>query len=137
MIIDKALVLGDAQAVTASAETTNVIDQLAAGGAKPQGVRAKVQFLIDTTCLAAGGASTVTFALQDSADNVTFATVVNSAAIAKASLVAGYIVELDIPVHTRRYLRGYYTVDTNDLTAGNIDCRIVLDTTRDINERSL
>lgn len=137
MIIDNLLVLSDAQAITAAAASTNVVDQLAAGQALPQGIVPFVEFLVDTTALAAGGASNVTFALQDSADNVTFATIVATPAIAKATLVAGYVAgRLAIPPGARRYLRAYYTPDTNDLTAGKFDARIVLDADRTL-DRSL
>ena len=127
MIIDYLAVLSDAQAVTAAAASTNVLDTLVAGRAMNE--NAKFQFLVDTTALAAGGASNVTFAIQDSADNSTYATVVASPAIAKATLVAGYVAfECVVPKGLRRYVRAYYTPDTNDLTAGKFDCRLVLDT---------
>ena len=124
MIIDKNLVLSDAQAVTASAASDSAIDQLAAGGGLKPGAR--IQFLVDTTAAATGGASNVTFSLQDSADGSSYATILSSVAIAKGTLVAGYVAfEAAMPAQTRRYLRGYYTVDTNDLTSGKFDCRIV------------
>lgn len=130
MIIDYLAVLSDAQAVTASAASTNVIDTLAAGLARHPGVR--FQFLVDTAA-ASGGASEVAFAIEDSADNSTFAAIVSSAAIAKASLTAGAIpFEGELPYH-RRYVRGYYTVTTNNLTAGKFDLRLLLDTGRTIN----
>jgi len=123
MIIDYLTVLSDAQAVTASAASTNVIDTLAAGLARHPGAR--FQFLVDTTAAATGGASNVTFSIQDSADNSSFATILSSVAIPKATLVAGYVAfEGELPYH-RRYVRGYYTVDTNDLTSGKFDLRIV------------
>lgn len=135
MIIDNLLVLGDAQVVTASAATTNVVDQLAAGDAISRG--AVVQFLIDTTCAATGGASNVTFALQTATDEAftTPVTLASSAAIAKASLTAGAVpFQAVIPPGALRYLRGYYTVDTNNLTSGKIDCRIVLDQDKTIDK---
>lgn len=132
MIIDYLATLSDAQTVTASAASTNVIDTLAAGLARTPGVR--FQFLVNTTAAATGGASNVTFAIQDSADNSSFATIVTSAAIAKGTLVAGYIpFEGELPYH-RRYVRGYYTVDTNDLTSGKFDLRLLLDTGRTIDK---
>ncbi len=127
MFIDNSLVLGSKQAVTASAATTNSLDQLAAGQALPAGSVAVMQFLITTTVLASGGASTTTFSIQDSADNSTFTDIARSKDIAKASLTAGTVVSLVIPAGCRRYVAGYYTVSTNNWTAGNVTCQIVLD----------
>lgn len=132
MFIDNSLVLGSAQTVTASAATTSSIDTLAASGASPQGIVGTMQFLINTTVAASGGASTTTFSIQDSADNTTFADIARSADIAKASLVAGYVVNLIIPASHRRYLQGYYTISTNNWTSGKVDCRIVLDVDKTI-----
>lgn len=132
MIIDYLAVLSDAQAVTASAASTNVIDTLAAGLARTPGVR--FQFLVDTAAAATGGASEVAFSIEDSADNSSFATLVTSAAIGKATLVAGYVpFEGELPYH-RRYVRGYYTVTTNNLTSGKFDLRLLLDTGRTIDK---
>lgn len=128
MIIDYLAVLSDAQAVTASAASTNVIDTLAAGLARHPGVR--FQFLVDTTADSSGDAATVTFSIQDSADNSSFADIVASPARAQALLVAGYVAfEGELPYH-RRYVRGYYTVGTENLTAGKFDLRLLLNTGR-------
>lgn len=132
MIADLSLVLSDAQAVTASAASTNVVDSLAAGRAMTG--NARVQFLVDTLPVSAGS-STCVFSLQDSADNSTFADVIVSPAIAKATLVAGYVpFEAMIPAGIRRYIRGFYTVAVADFSAGKFDCRIVLDTDRTLDK---
>lgn len=127
MIIDNLLVLASAQALTASGATTSSVDQLAAGAALPSGMVVKMQFLINTTVAATGGASTATFSIQDSADNSSFADIARSADIAKATLVAGYVIELLVPAGARRYLQGYVTMSTNNWTSGKIDCRLILD----------
>ena len=135
MMIDNLLVLSDAQAVTAAAASTNVIDLTSVLGSAAMTSAAKVQFLVDTTAAATGGASNVTFSLQDSADNSSFADVVRSVAIAKATLVAGYVAfQCVIPAGLRRYVRAYYTPDTNDLTSGKFDARILLDVDRTIDK---
>lgn len=125
MIKDNLLVFSEAQAVTASAASTSVVDTLAAGDAmKPSAI---FECLIDTTCLASGGASNVTFELQTATDEAftTPITLLKTAAIAKATLVAGYKpISAPIPTGAKRYLRAYYTVDTNNLTAGKIDAYI-------------
>ena len=78
----------------------------------------------DTTTTSAG-ASTVTFSVQDSADNSTFADVVVSAAIPKATLVAGYQLVLPMPRKLRQYCRVYYTVAVANLTAGAFSAQLV------------
>lgn len=124
MLVDYNLVLGDAQAVTVTAPSTNVVDQLAKGDAQYMG--AQFQALVDTA-FTAGGAATLTIALQDSADNSSFADVLVSPAIAVASLIAGYVAfQGTIPMGVRRYLRINYTVATGPMTAGKIDSRILL-----------
>lgn len=124
MIKDYYLSMGDAQAVTSSAATTNVIDTATAGDAIDG---CYVEFLVDTAATATG-AATVTFELQDSADDATFATIASSTAIGKATLVAGYTAfRVRVPLGVRRYIRGYYTVATGPLTAGKFDCYLVKD----------
>jgi hypothetical protein len=69
----------------------------------------------------------VTFALQDSADNSSFADIFTTGAIGKATLVAGYIVfTIAIPPTHRRYLRINYTVATGPLTAGKFDAFVTV-----------
>lgn len=121
MILDKFLVFSDAQAVTASAASDSIIDLGGAGDA----VGSELFFCVRVdTDAASTGSATVTFALQT--DSVsTFGSAVTlyaSAAIAKASLVAkAEPVKVKIPVGAKRFLRGYYTVGTADLSAGKFD----------------
>lgn len=82
--------------------------------------------LIQTTVLAAAGAANVTFKLlEDSQADMASGsakTLWSSAAIAKATLVAGYVVaKIKVPSTSKRYLRVTATPDTNDTTAGKID----------------
>ena len=79
---------------------------------------------VDETATASGSA-TVTFSLQDSADNSTFSDVSVTAAIAKASLVAGAQFIIPMPTKHRRYVRAYYTVATGPLTAGKFSAQVV------------
>lgn len=123
-ILDKGLEFSDAQAVTASAASTNVLDL---GVVAPNTGRGSnqmyLQIVVNTTADASGSA-TVAFALEDSADDSSFAVVpgVSVAAIGKATLVAGYIVlTIALPPRLRRYIRVYYTVATGPLTAGKFD----------------
>lgn len=129
MLLDKELVFSDAQAVTTATATasTNYLDMLAVGD---PGVGEPMWAVgqVDTTVQASGGAANVTFALQVD-DNSSFSsatTIYATAAIAKATLVAGYrfmCVRLPpIPAGAKeRYLRALITPDTNDLTAGKFN----------------
>lgn len=124
MIIDKLLQVSDAQAVTASAASTDVIDF---GQANPDVGMDGLSMMAITTrvAAAAAGAATVTFSVQDSADNSTWADVAVTAAIPKATLVAGYQHVIPMPTKLRRYCRVYYTVATGPLTAGTFSAQIV------------
>lgn len=124
MYIDKALQVSNEQAVTASAASTDVIDF---GQANPDlGMCDQCNMVITTDEAAtAAGAATVTFSVQDSADNSTFADVAVTAAIGKATLVAGYQHVIPMPTKLRRYCRVYYTVGTGPLTAGKFSAQVV------------
>ena len=124
MIIDKALQVSNEQAVTVSAASTDVIDL---GQANPNlGLNDHTSLAITVdTAVTADGAATVTFSLQDSADNSSFADVVATAAIGKATLVAGAQIVLPMPTKLRRYVRVYYTVATGPLTAGKFSAQVV------------
>jgi hypothetical protein len=124
MFIDKLLQVSNAQAVTATAASTDVIDF---GQANPNvGLddRSNMVITVDTAA-AAVGAATVTFSVQDSADNSTFADVAVSAAIGKADLVAGFQHIIPMPTKLRRYCRVNYTVATGPLTAGAFSAQVV------------
>ena len=123
MIIDKALQVSNEQAVTSSAASTDVIDT----GQTTPDLGASDLYLVITTdeAATASGSATVTFSLQDSADNSSFADVAVTAAIGKATLVAGYQHIIPLPIKLRRYLRAYYTVATGPLTAGKFSAQIV------------
>lgn len=124
MIIDKNLQVSNEQAVTTSAASTDVIDF---GQANPDvGMDGRSCMVITTDEAAtAAGAATVTFSVQDSADNATFTDVAVSAAIGKATLVAGYQHVIPMPTKLRRYCRVYYTVATGPLTAGKFSAQVV------------
>lgn len=128
MYIDNNLVMSDAQAVTASAASTKSIDCATALRHIGDGEPIELVVVITTTVAASGGASNTTVALQDSADNSSFSTVVTGPAVAKASLVAGYeLLRIQLPKGLRRYIQVYYTVDTNDWTAGAVSAFLVTD----------
>lgn len=124
MFIDKNLQVSNEQAVTASAASTDVIDF---GQANPNTGMDDHSSMVVTTdeAATAAGAATVTFSVQDSADNSTFADVAVTAAIGKATLVAGYQHVIPMPTKLRRYCRVYYTVGTGPLTAGKFSAQVV------------
>lgn len=123
MYIDKALQVSNEQAVTATAASTDVIDF---GQANPDVGMADLYMVITTDEAAtAAGAATVSVALQDSADNSSFADVAVTAVIGKATLVAGYQIVIPMPTKLRRYCRLNYTVATGPLTAGKFSAQVV------------
>lgn len=124
MFIDKNLQVSDAQAVTATAASTNVIDFGQTNPNTGLDDRSNMVITVDTSAAAVGDA-TVTFAVQDSADNATFADVAVTAAIGKATLVAGYQHVIPMPTKLRRYCRVNYTVATGPLTAGAFSAQVV------------
>ena len=124
MFIDKALQVSSEQAVTASAASTDVIDFGQANPNIGMDDRSKMVITVDESATASG-AATVTFSVQDSADNSSFADVAVTAAIGKATLVAGYQHVIPMPTKLRRYVRVYYTVATGPLTAGKFSAQVV------------
>lgn len=124
MFIDKALQVSNEQAVTTSAASTDVIDL---GQANPNlglNDHTSLAITVDNT-VTADGAATVTFSLQDSADNSSFADVVATGAVSKSNLAAGAQIVLPMPTKLRRYVRVYYTVATGPLTAGKFSAQVV------------
>lgn len=125
--IDQNLVLSDAQAVTTTAVSTKSIDTITALRNIGSGEQIEVLVAVGTAFTAAG-AATMTVALQDSADNTTFADVLVSPAIAVASLVAGFeALRVRVPATTRRYIALNYTVATGPMTAGALTAVLELD----------
>jgi hypothetical protein len=128
-IIEKFLELSLEQVVTTTAATTNVIDAGATKSASlgrdiGAGTQLYLAYSVNTAATA-GGAATVTFALQDSADNSSFADVITTVAVPVASLVAGATYYLPLPPGMRRYIRGNYTVETGPLLTGKFNASIV------------
>lgn len=123
MILDKALQMSNGQAVTASAASTDVIDF---GQTNPNVGKDDLSKLVInvTEDVAASGAATVTFSIQDSADGSSFANVLATAAYGKAALTAGTQIVIPMPHKLRRYCRVYYTVATGPLTAGKFTASI-------------
>lgn len=131
MIFDKQSLFSAAQAVTASAASTNAIDLGAHGAAyghasalpRDWGKGKKVPLLIQVVeTFATLTSLTVSVQVDDNAAFSSPKTVATSIAIPAADLKAGKQVELDcVPRGTdERYIRLYYTVAGDAATAGKI-----------------
>lgn len=130
MITDSLLLLSSAQAVTATAFSTNTID-LGSNRDVGAGQQLSAQISVDTTVTAAG-AATVRFEVVTSANaNLSTPTVIAASGdVPKASLAIGARVVVDIPDNYitplgQRYLGVQYTVSTGPLTAGNFTATIL------------
>ena len=131
MILDKLLRMSNAQAVTASAASTDVIDL---GVLTDIGEGREIELLVQVgTAFTAAGAATMTVALQGSVDNSTFTDMAVTRAIPVASLTAGAtLFNISVPpvgtgqAHPR-YLRMNYTVATGPMTAGTVTAALLLD----------
>lgn len=129
MILDKGNLVSSAQAVTSSAGSTDVIDL---SQARAIGDGEELEFFVNVdTAATAAGAATVTFQVQTD-DNSAFSsptTLIQTDAIPKATLVAGYQIKIPLPdgATPERYLRLYYSVATGPLTAGAFTAGLVLD----------
>lgn len=138
MILDERLEFADAVVVTGTAASTYVLGDVLDTGAAPttkdigngEGLYLVIQ--VDTAVEASGGAANVTFKLVsdsvatlDSSPTTHFAT----AAIAKGTLVAGYLVcAVELPYgEYERYLGVTYTPDTNNTTAGKANAFLTSD----------
>lgn len=131
MLLDKLLQFSNAQALTATAVSTDVIDL---GVARDIAPGEPIKGYVSTvTLLQSAGSSTLQVQVQGSTDNSTFSTYWESEAIAKASIAAvGSRIDFEMPRPTPgralpRYLRLNYVVATADFTAGAITAGLVLD----------
>ena len=126
-IIDRFLQVSVLQAITVTAPSTDVID---AGATKKAGLGRDIgtgeplylEVSVSTTMT---GAGTLAIALQDSADNSSFADVLALPAIAVASLTAGKTYYIPLPAGMRRYIRANYTIAAGPFTGGTLNAQIV------------
>lgn len=126
-IIDRFLQVSAGQAITVTAPSTDVID---AGATKSASIGRDIGsgeplYLEVSVATTMTGAGTLTIALQDSADNSTFADVLALPAIAVAALTAGKAYYLPLPAGMRRYIRANYTITSGPFTGGTINAQIV------------
>lgn len=129
MIFDKQTLFSDAQAVTATAASTNTVDlgPIATGYKRRVGLGEKIPVVVQVI-EAFAGATSLTVAVQESdAPGSGFTDIATSVAVPVASLKPGYRFEIDvIPRNqSKRYLRLNYTVD-GTATAGKVTAGVVL-----------
>jgi hypothetical protein len=124
MILDVENLYSDDQAITTTADSTNVID-LGVPNRGP-GNPLLIDILVTTTF--AGGTSITIDLETDSAEGFgTLSTVASTQAIALATLVAGYRFSIQFaPDLMKRYSRLEYTV-SGTMSAGNITAGIVFE----------
>lgn len=116
MIIDKELMFSNAQALTAAAVSTNVVDQGAAGDAY-----AALWLVVNNSAAITG---TLGFELQTSADEAFTSPITLMSIAAAARSAAGNIFKGRIPVGAKKYLRLNYT---GAPTAGSVSAFLVKD----------
>lgn len=135
-MLDKQLEFSDAQAVTATAISTNVVDTLpgiraglTANLGGPEAAYLVIE--VDTTFTAAGAATLVASVESDSTANLATSPTVHftTAAIPVANLTAkSKVVVVPLPFGAyERYLGIRYTVATGPMTAGNVSAYITRD----------
>ena len=124
-MVDKKLIMSDAQAPTDSSTdtaSTNVLDFGVANANIGAGTPLWWVLEVHTTAGSSGNAATLTVTLQDSADDATFVTLLQTEAFAEASLTADALLMcVPIPAEHARYIRCLYDIGTEDLTAGKFN----------------
>ena len=131
MILDKQNLFSDDQAVTASAASTNVIDL----GDNASEIQELIEKNAEIFCQVTVDFATLTSlkVTVQTDDDEAFGsptTVLETAAIAAASLVAGYKFNVGriLPLITEQYVRLYFTVAGSDATAGKIAAGLIVNT---------
>jgi hypothetical protein len=129
MYVDAQLMLSDAQAVTASAASTNAVDM---GPNRRQVAVGDPVYLFITVDegFEAAGSATLSIGVQTDDDPAFGAavTLMTTQAYAKAALTAGRTpLILALPQGVKRYLRLSYTVATGPMTAGKLSAVLASD----------
>ncbi len=121
MLLDKTLVLSDAQALRSTGASTHTADLTAAGDAVPGSLA-----VIAHADTAFTGATQVVAAVQTATDSVFTSPVTLASVTLTGTQLADTtknLFALALPAGLKRYVRIYYTV-TGTVTAGAISCFI-------------
>jgi hypothetical protein len=127
MLFDREALLSDGQAVTVTANSTNIYD---AGAARDLLAGEALTLVVQvSTAFTAGGAATLVVTLETD-HNVSFSsatTLFTSPAIPVAALTLGARpVQIRVPRGAERYLRLVYTVSTGPMLTGAVIAGLVL-----------
>lgn len=129
MIIDYLLLFSDAQALTASAASTNYVD-LGAARDLGTGTDLYVGLNVDVTLTDSGSNSTVSVYLQTD-DNSSFSSATNGQLLftiaATAAVGTVYYACISPGAADERYMRLYYSMNNGDLSTGSVTAYIVKD----------
>ena len=119
MLIDSKLIFSNDQVVCNSGSEASdyEIDFGVASANMGAGTPLKAVFIVTTTFATC---TSILFSVQAATDGSTYANIVASGAIAVATLVAGYRLELFLPREHGRYLQAYYTLEGSNATAGKV-----------------
>lgn len=123
-IPDKLSTLSSAQAITASAASTNAIklDETVTTNGQALGRTLWLRVNVDTDFATL---TSLVVTLQTSDDNSTYVDLVSTAAIAAASLVAGYVfIPIAAGLGFKKWVRAYYTVAGSNATAGAVTAEL-------------
>lgn len=136
MIFDNSLLLSDAQAITADAASTNVIDLGATGTphgstvalTRDIGIGSRVPLHVSVV-ETFNNLTSLVVQVQTSPDNSTWTTIQGGATVAAADLVAGY--QFDVPYEfpegtKARYVRLNYDITGTAPTTGKITAGAVM-----------
>lgn len=130
MILDAQTLFSDAQALTASAASTNLIDLGAAGRDMGRGRKLMIRLNVDTALTDSGSDSTVTVTLQtDDNDSFSSATTAQTLFTIAATAAAGTVYRAYVAPGAldERYCRLYYTMNNGNLSTGAVTAAMVLD----------
>lgn len=124
-ILDIQNEFSDAQAVTASAASTNVIDLSSAKQLGAGGVPIYLEVRVNTTTDSTNDTATIDIALEGSnTEGSGYVQLLQSDQFTIAQSTAGTVLmRAPLPANATayRYLRVYYTIGTQNLTAGKFD----------------
>lgn len=126
MITDEKLIFSEEQAVTDTAVSTYSVDTGAPDSKIGGGTPVYLNCVVDTAFIGQGS-TTLTLALQDSADNSAYDDVLITGPIDEAELAEGKtVLKVALPCGLRQYLRLNYTVGSGPFTEGKVNAFLSL-----------